>query len=262
MIDLRLGDCLEVMKSIPDKSVDMVLTSPPYDNLREFNNTSEWNFEVFKNIAGEILRVVSKNGIVVWIVNDATLEGSESGSSFKQALHFKQIGFNLHDTMIWQKISPYSSKNRYIPCFEYMFVFSKGFRREANLIKDRKNKRAGSKIHGTERLKNGQIKNRSRIQKSSKIKEFGVRYNIWNIPPDKNNKTGHPAVFPIQIAQDHIKTWTNPGQTVMDPFMGSGTTGIACKNLNRNFIGIEKDEEYFEIAKNRIGIEDDFNLDV
>ena len=251
MIELIHGDCLEEMKSIADNSIDMVLTSPPYDDLRDYNNSSDWNFEVFKSIANEMYRVVSKCACVVWIVNDSTTKGSESGSSFKQALYFKEIGFNLHDTMIWQKISPFQHKNRYIQCFEYMFVFSKGFRKEANLIKDRKNKWAGTQIHGTERQKNGKTKNLSSVQKSKKVKEFGARYNIWDIPPDKNNKTGHPAVFPIQIAQDHIETWTNPGQTVMDPFMGSGTTGIACKNLNRKFIGIEKDDKYFEIAKER-----------
>lgn len=249
---LMFGDCLERMKEIPDNSIDLVVTSPPYDNLRDYNNSSEWNFEIFKKIANEIYRVISEGSCVVWIVNDSTIKGSESGSSFKQALYFKEIGFNLHDTMIWQKISPFQHKNRYIQCFEYMFVFSKGFRREANLIKDRKNKWAGTQIHGTERQKNGKTKNLSSIQKSKKVKEFGSRYNIWDIPPDKNNKTGHPAVFPIQIAQDHIETWTNPCQTVMDPFMGSGTTGIACKNLKRNFIGIEKDREYFRIAKQRI----------
>ena len=246
------GDCLERMKEIPDNSIDLIVTSPPYDNLRDYNNTSEWGFEVFKSIANEIYRVMAQNACVVWIVNDSTIKGSESGSSFQQALYFKEIGFNIHDTMVWQKISPFQHKNRYIQCFEYMFVFSKGFRREANLIKDRKNKWAGTQINGTERQKNGQTKNRSKIQKSKKVKEFGARYNIWDIPPDKNNKTGHPAVFPVQIAQDHIKTWTNPGQTVMDPFMGSGTTGVACKNLKRNFIGIEKDREYFRIAKQRI----------
>jgi len=251
-IKLVLGDCLEKMKVLPDNSVDMVLTSPPYDNLRNYNGGLNWSFDIFKGIADEIYRVIAEKGIVVWIVGDSTIKGSETGSSFRQALYFKEIGLNIHDTMIWQKSSPFQHKNRYISCFEYMFVFSKGFRKEANLIKDRKNKWAGVKVHGTERLKNGMIKGLSKTQKSKTVKEFGARYNIWDIPSEKNNKTGHPAVFPIEIAQDHIRTWTDKGQTVMDPFMGSGTTGIACKNLNRNFIGIEKDTKYFEIAKDRI----------
>jgi DNA modification methylase len=249
---LMFGDCLERMKEIPDNSVDLVVTSPPYDNIRDYNNSSKWDFEVFKNISSEIFRVMKMNGVVVWIVNDSTIKGSETGSSFKQALHFKDIGFNIHDTMIWQKISPFQHKNRYIQCFEYMFVFTKGFKKEANLIKDRKNKWAGTKVHGTERQQNGKTKNFSITQKSKTIKEFGTRYNVWDMPPDKANKTGHPAVFPIKIVSDHIATWSDVGQTVMDPFMGSGTTGLACKNLQRNFIGIENDKEYFKIAKQRI----------
>jgi DNA modification methylase len=252
VIDLILGDCLEAMKSISDSSIDLVVTSPPYDNLRDYNNSSEWNFEIFTQIAKELLRVLKTNSCVVWIVNDATIKGSETGSSFKQALYFKEIGFNIHDTMIWNKISAFQHKNRYIPSFEYMFVFSKGFVRSANLILDRKNIWGGTKIHGTERMKDGSIRPMSEIQRSKQVKEYGYRSNIWNIPPEKNNKTGHPAVFPIKLAEDHIKTWSNEGRTVLDPFMGSGTTGLACKNLNRNFIGIEKDETYFNIAFDRI----------
>jgi len=255
MIELWLGDCLERMKEIKDQSIDLVVTSPPYDDLREYNKSYEWNFGIFKSVVHELKRLISDCGIIVWIVNDSIIKGSESGSSFKQALYFKDFGFNLHDTMIWQKISPYQHKNRYIQSFEYMFVFSNGFRRKANLIKDRKNLWAGRQIHGTERQKNGLTKKLTEIQKSKKVKEFGARYNIWNIAPDKNNKTGHPAVFPIQLAQDHIKTWTTTGQTVLDPFMGSGSTGVACKNLNRKFIGIEKDETYFKIAKKRLGLD-------
>jgi DNA modification methylase len=245
-------DCLKVLPTIPENSVDLIITSPPYDNIRDYNNSSTWNLDIFKNIANELQRSLKDGGVIVWIVNDSTINGSETGTSFKQALYFKEIGLNLHDTMIWEKISPYQQKNRYIQCFEYMFVFTKGFKNKANLIKDRKNKWVGTQIHGTERQKNGKTKKLSKIQKSKQVKEFGARYNIWNIPPNKNNKTGHPAVFPINLAQDHIKTWSNENDTVLDCFMGSGTTGLACKNLNRKFIGIEIDKEYFKIAKNRI----------
>jgi site-specific DNA-methyltransferase (adenine-specific) len=133
-----------------------------------------------------------------------------------------------------------------------MFVFSKGMRKTANLICDRKNKWAGTQIHGTERQANGNTKQLSTVQKSKSVKEYGARFNIWDIPPEKNNKTGHPAVFPEKLVSDHIKTWSNEGDIVLDPFMGSGTTGVACINLNRNFIGIELDENYFTIAENRI----------
>lgn len=253
MIDLRRGDCLALLKDIPDNSIDLTVTSPPYDNLRSYNdNISQWCFEKFQNIAKELYRVTKQGGVVVWIVNDSTIDGSETGSSFRQALFFKECGFNLHDTMIWQKISPFQHKNRYIQCFEYMFVFSKGKPKTANLICDRKNKWAGTQIHGTERQADGQTKALSTVQKSKKVKEYGARYNIWDIAPNKANKTGHPAVFPEQLASDHIISWSNPGDTILDPFMGSGTTGMACVNTDRNFIGMELDPQYFEIAKERI----------
>lgn len=253
MHKLLHGDCLTIIKDMPNESINLTVTSPPYDNLRTYNgNIEQWNFDKFKNIAKEIYRITKQEGIVVWIVNDSTINGSESGTSFKQALYFMECGFNLHDTMIWQKISPFQHKNRYIQSFEYMFVFSKGMRKTANLICDRKNKWAGTQIHGTERQSDGTTKNLSKKQKSKTVKEYGARLNIWDISPNKNNKTGHPAVFPLQLVRDHILTWSNEGDLVLDPFMGSGTTGIACLETNRDFIGIEIDEKYFGIAKDLI----------
>ena len=254
MIDLRQGDCLELLKDIPDNSIDLTVTSPPYDNLRTYNdNIVQWCFEKFQNIARELYRVTKDGGVIVWIVNDSTIDGSETGTSFRQALFFKECGFNLHDTMIWQKVSPFQHKNRYIQDFEYMFVFSKGAKKRAKLICDRKNKWGGTQIHGTERQKNGKTKNLSDTQKSKCVKEYGARFNIWDIPPEKNNRTGHPAVFPLQLVTDHIITWCDEGDTVLDCFMGSGTTGVACVNTGRSFIGIELDEQYFNISQDRIG---------
>ncbi len=252
-VELLQGDCLELMKDISDGSIDLTITSPPYDNLRTYNgNIDLWNFDKFKAIAKELYRITKRGGVVVWIVNDATIKGSETGTSFKQALFFKECGFNLHDTMIWKKVSPFQHKNRYIPCFEYMFVFSKGQRKNANLICDRKNKWGGTQVHGTERQANGQTKKLSLVQKSKKVKEYGARYNIWDISPNKSNKTGHPAVFPEQLAKDHIISWSNEGDVVLDCFMGSGTTGKMAVLTNRNFIGMEIDKHYFNIAKERI----------
>lgn len=253
MVSLFEGDCLEVMKGLGAATVDLTVTSPPYDSLREYNgNGLQFTFESFQKIAEQLYRVSVPSGIVVWVVNDEMMKGSESGSSFKQALYFKEIGFCIHDTMIWQKISPFQHKNRYIQDFEYMFVFSKGPRKVANLIKDRKNKWAGTRVHGTERQKNGKTEPRSEIQKSKWVPEYGNRVNIWDIPSEHNSTSGHPAVFPIAIPRDHIITWTNEGDTVLDPFLGSGTTGMAAVSLNRNFIGMEKDPEYFKIASQRI----------
>ena len=244
-------DCLKLLPTLPDNSIDLIVTSPPYDNIRDYNNSSSWNFDTFKNIANKLQIILKDGGIIVWIVNDATINGSETGTSFKQALYFKEIGLNIHDTMIWEKeTSPFQHNNRYINVFEYMFILSKGKPKTTNLIKDRKNKHGGTIIHGTQRQKDGSLIPHSR--NGFKIKEYGNRFNVWKINSEKANKTNHPAVFPLQLVSDHIKTWSNENNTVLDCFMGSGTTGIACKNLNRKFIGIEIDKKYFDIAKNRI----------
>ena len=254
-MQLIKGDCLDGMKGISDGSVDLTVTSPPYDNLRTYNGNNDlWGEHVWKEVLVNLYRVTKQGGVVVWVVNDATIKGSETGTSFKQALWAKECGFNLHDTMIWQKISPYQHNNRYINCFEYMFVFSKGVCKTTNLIKDRKNKWGGTQIHGTERQASGKTKQLSEVQKSKKVKDYGNRYNIWDISPVKTNRgESHPAPFPEKLAHDHIISWSNKGDTVLDPFMGSGTTGVACVNTKRKFIGIEMDNTYFEIAKERIG---------
>ena len=140
--------------------------------------------------------------------------------------------------------------NRYTQIFEYMFVFCKGKLKTANLIKDRKNKHGGTKVHGTQRERDGSVRLPTRMGKE--IKEYGSRFNVWQINTEKKNKTNHPAVFPMQLVQDHIKTWSNENDIILDPFMGSGSTGVACKNLNREFIGIELDKTYFDMASKRI----------
>ena len=254
-VKLFQGDCLELMKDIPDESIDLTVTSPPYDNLRTYNeNIKQWNFEKFKDIAKELFRITKSGGVVVWVVADATVNGSETGTSFKQALFFKECGFNLHDTMIWEKptfTATGSLKVRYASVFEYMFVFSKGKPKTFNPIKDKINITAGKKKHGTIRQKDGSTKKQSSIGKE--ISNYGIRHNVWKINPENSNKKRkHPAQFPEQLANDHIISWSNEGDIILDCFMGSGTTGVACVNTNRNFIGIELDEGYFEIAKSRI----------
>lgn len=248
------GDCYEIIKQIPDNSIDMILTSPPYDNLRTYNGTCNWNFEKFKNIAKELYRILKEGGVVVWIVNDQTIDGSESGTSFKQALYFKEVGFNLHDTMIWEKpafTATGALKTRYAQVFEYMFVFSKGKPKTFNPIKDRLNKCYGQKIHGTIRQKDGSTRPVS--SKGKRINKFGQRFNIWKISPEKSSKNRfHPAQFPVELARDHIISWSNENETVLDPFCGSGTTCVACKEIGRNFIGIEINKEYYKISVDRL----------
>ena len=252
-IQLYNGDCLELMKNIPDGSVDLTVTSPPYDNLRTYNgNIDQWNFEKFKSIAKELYRVTKQGGVVVWVVGDATVKGSETGTSFKQALYFKDCGFNLHDTMIWEKTGMLPTQDRYYNIFEYMFVFSKGKPKAMNFICDHKTT-AGGRIQKKDACIN---KGKQKDGVGTFVRnEYSRRTNIWRITIGKNKETqGHPAPFPEQLAKDHIISWSNEGDTVLDCFMGSGTTGVACVNTNRNFIGIELDENYFKIAKERIGV--------
>ena len=243
-------DCLETMKRMPDNFVDLTVTSPPYDNLRTYNG---YSFD-FEPIAQELYRVIKDGGVVVWVVGDATIKGSETGTSFKQALYFKDIGFNLHDTMIWKKqtfTDTGSLRVRYGGVFEYMFVFSKKKPNTFNPIKDRANKLPGKKKHGTIRQKDGSLKPISSIGK--KIGVYGQRFNVWEINTEvSNNKRVHPAQFSEQIAHDHIISWSNESDTVYDPFMGSGTTAKMALKTNRNYIGSEISKEYCDIAEERL----------
>lgn len=252
------GDCLDVMKDMSDKTVDLTVTSPPYDNLRSYNgNNDKWNVSVWKSVIIDLFRITKDGGVVVWIVADATIKGSETGTSFRQALHFIDVGFNLHDTMIWNKqnCSSIGSMNRYENTFEYMFVFSKGKPKTANIIKDKPNKRAGEIQNGSIRQKDGVVKKTSNYGKKV-IEKFGRRANVWDIFPAKSKKERlHPAPFSERLANDHIISWSNPCEVVFDPFMGSGTTGKMALLNSRNFIGIELDKKYFEIAKERMNHE-------
>lgn len=250
------GDCYKVLKILESNTIDLTVTSPPYDALRSYNGLS---FESFHAVARELYRVTKNGGVVVWVVGDATIDGSETGTSFKQALFFKSVGFNLHDTMIYLKQgTSFTHKNRYYPAFEYMFVFSKGKPKTFNAISDRKNKQFGKPQSGTQREKDGSL--RAKLNAKNVIKEYGVRFNVWEIGSGFMKSTTdkiafkHPAIFPEALARDHIFSWSNPGDTILDPFMGSGTTGKMSKLLGRKFIGIEKEKEYFEICKQRLGV--------
>lgn len=232
--EIHTENCLDTMSRMPDNFVDMVLTSPPYDNLRDYEG---YEFD-FESIAKELYRV-TKN-ILVWVVGDATLKGSETGSSFRQALYFMSLGFKLHDTMIYEKNSPaYPAKrngNRYTQIFEYMFIFAKGTV-PSQLIIDKPNKWAGHKDFS------GKLKN--------PVPDFSPRNNIWKYTTSFNG-VKHPAPFPEQLAKDHILSWSKPQEIVYDPFMGSGTTAKAAKDLGRIFIGSEISATYTEIARARI----------
>lgn len=256
---LYLGDCLDVMRDISDGSVDLTVTSPPYDNLRTYNGTlNDWTPEKWRAIIRELFHVTKQGGVVVWIVGDATINGSETGTSFRQALYAMDCGFRLHDTMIYDKGGAGGAKGStlcYWQSFEYMFVFSKGRPESINLLKDRPNKYASDKKKFAGRRKpNGVTEGRV----LPCVPEFGRRTNVWNIAggymvstPDRYAYE-HPAIFPEALARDHILSWSNPGDLVFDPFLGSGTTGKMALLEGRRFIGIEREPNYFDIARRRI----------
>ena len=239
---------LETMKNMPDNHIDLTVTSPPYDNLRDYKG---YSFP-FEEIAKELYRVTKHGGVVVWVVDDATVKGSETLTSFKQALFFKEIGFNVHDTMIYKTNKPPMNDNRYQKDFEYMFVFSKGKPKTFNpimvetLAKGVLNKGGNRKANG-EKMKRC-IENRTG--------ETKVKGNIWYLP--RSSKSGdefsrkHPATFPEQLANDHIMSWSNEGDIVYDPFAGSGTTGKMAILNKRKCIMSEISLEYCQIAKKRI----------
>ena len=246
------GDAVEIMKAIPPNSIDLVVTSPPYDELRNYNGYV-FNFE---GIARGLFRVMKKGGVVVWVVGDQTVKGNETGTSFRQALYFKQVGFNLFDTMIYLKTprGAVGNNKTYWQAFEYMFVLSKGTPNTINLLKDRENKDARDGDRGTKRLHDGTLLKLKRAGYS----KYGRRTNVWEYLIGKGHSASdniayqHPAIFPERLVQDHITSWTNPGDVVFDPMCGSGTTCKMAKLNKRDFIGIDISSEYCEIAKNRL----------
>lgn len=238
-------DCVEGMKLLSDKCIDLTVTSPPYGNLRRYDGYT-WNFE---NTAQQLYRITKDGGVVVWVVADSTVGGGETCAPFEQALYFKSCGFKPYDTMIWEKPSPaVPTESRYYDVFEYMFVFSKGKPKTINLIADRKNKSSGT-------VSNKETRSRREDRKYTggkrTVKEFSRRFNVWNISRGVN-KTSHPAVFPLQLASDHILSWSKQGDLILDPFAGSGTTAEAAIQNNRNYIGFEISKEYCEMANERL----------
>jgi site-specific DNA-methyltransferase (adenine-specific) len=240
-------DCLVTMSSMPDNFVDLIVTSPPYDNLRDYNGFS---FD-FEETAKELFRVIKIGGVIVWVVGDATHNGSETGTSFRQALYFKEIGMNLHDTMIYEKkrIVPLTH-NRYEQAFEYMFVLSKGKPKTFNPIMV-DCIYAGTQTWGKRSFHKTSSSGLIKVD-GKKVNEKKQKNNIWEFLNAKDSAFKHPAPFPEQLANDHIISWSNEGDLVYDPFMGSGTTAkMAIKN-KRNWIGSEISEEYYKICLKRI----------
>lgn len=250
--DIWLGDCIDVMANLDSESIDLVVTSPPYDNLRNYKGFAF----LFERIAQQLVRVLRPGGVIVWVVADATIDGSETGTSFKQALYFQSLGLNLHDTMIFKKRNPIPQiyRKRYNNEFEYMFVFSKGQVKTHNPIMI-DCLHAGLEL-GTTTYKNYSKNAQTRSKLANPVKDKKVKGNIWEYVVGKNKEDqeakGHPAPFPCELAKDHIISWSNEGDLVLDPMCGSGTTCKVSKQLGRQFIGIDIGEEYVQLARGRV----------
>lgn len=245
---IHCGECSELMTRLPADSIPMWITSPPYDGLRTYNG---YTFD-FEAIARQLYRVTQLGGVGVWVVADETKDGSESGTSFRQALYFMGLGFNLHDTMIYLKPAPsYPETYKYYQVFEYMFIFSKGSPKTINLLADRRNQSFGRTVTGTERKPGGHT-----VKKpcdGNLIAKFGTRYNVWEIKNQtENNNKSHPASFPEALARDHILSWSNPGDLVFDPMAGSGTTLKMAYLTGRLGLGFEISQEYTDLARRRL----------
>jgi site-specific DNA-methyltransferase (adenine-specific) len=263
-----LGNNVDILINFPGNCIDLTITSPPYDSIRNYNKKLQglqeqyngYSFP-FESLAQQLYRVTKDGGVVVWVVGDETVDGSESGSSFRQSLYFKEIGFKLYDTMIYEKASvAFPSDCRYYQSFEYMFVMSKGKPKTINLIKDKENKNVGEKAHWGKNIV--RTKNDRWYQERKKIDpvgQFSVRTNIWRMKNSKGFSTEdeeahkiHPAIFPEELVKDHIISWSQEGDIILDPYSGSGTTAKVAKKYRRRFIGIDINEKYIEYSKKRL----------
>ncbi len=245
---LIVGNCVDILRSWPDGMVKLTVTSPPYDNLRNYNG---YSFP-FEDIANELYRITDAGGVVVWVVGDR-INGGRSLTSFRQALYFQEIGFSVHDVMIYQKKNtPFTRSNAYTNAYEMMFVLSKGKPATFNALKE------PTRRHGMEMLTHNKLPDGINKKKLGELKKEKTRTNIWSYAVGLGGTTKdriafqHPAVFPENLAEDHIESWSNPGDLVLDPMSGSGTTGKMALSNDREFIGIDISAEYIEIARERL----------
>lgn len=250
-IKIYNSNCLDYLKRLPDDFIQFTLTSPPYDDIRNYNG---YSFP-FEEIAKELWRTTKPGGVIAWNVSDATVNGSETGTSMRQALFFISLGFRLHDTMIYAKKNPMPagvSSKRYHQAWEYVFIFSKGTPITFNpiMVKAKYGHLDASMKH---RGKEGEI-NYTKTKRNEYTKVRNIfEYSVGGGHSSKDKIAfKHPAIMPEQLALDMITTWTNEGDTVFDPFTGSGTTAKMCVLSHRNFHGTELSLEYCEIIKERL----------
>ena len=260
---LICGSSEKIMSGMHDNCIDLTITSPPYSNIRSYKGKIKkeisYNgyFFPFEKMAQQLYRITKNGGVVVWVVNDQYVNGGRDLTSFKQALYFQELGFLMHDCMIYEKNgAAFPSQNRYYQVYEYMFVLSKGKPKTINLFKDKPNRWAGHSTFGTpsKRKYNGELKQAEKF----KVAEFGIRYNIWYINTGAGYSTKdkiayrHPAIFPENLAEDHILSWSEENDMILDPMCGSGTTCKMAYLNNRKFIGIDINEEYIKISDERL----------
>jgi site-specific DNA-methyltransferase (adenine-specific) len=242
-------NCVEGMKFMPENYIDLVVTSPPYDNLRDYNG---YEFD-YKKIAEGLFRVIKKGGVVIWVVADRTIKGNRTLTSFKHALAFQEVGFNVHDVMIYKKKNtPFMRSNAYTNCFEYMFVFAKGSPKTFNPIK------VPTVRNGFEKMPINKKADGVNNKVIGKLNEMKTKDNIWEYAVGAGGSTNdkiafqHTAIFPEKLSLDHILSWSNENDLVFDPMCGSGTVCKIAMQNNRNYIGMDISKEYVELSKKRV----------
>ena len=243
MIELLKGDCLELMKEIPSNSVDAIITDPPYGTT-----ACKWDSVIpFEPMWEQLNRIIKPNGAIV-------LFGSEP---FSSALRMSNIKNYKYD-WIWEKSHTANfAVAKYVPLRNHenisVFYKKKPTYKPQMVIGEIINKRIGKKE--SERKKSSFLTNKPNILENVKSNKYYPK-SIQFFKSGARCKSVHPTQKPISLMEYLIKTYTNENETILDFTMGSGSTLVACKNTNRNGIGIEQDEKYFEIAKQRIGIVD------
>ena len=249
---LHNNDCVKVLPYFKD-SVDLIITSPPYDDLREYGG-HEFNFRA---VADAIIPALKDGGQMAWIVQDAIRNYQETGNSFRQALYFQEHGLLLHQTIIFQKANESGkSHTRYAEVTEYIFILTKGRPKTFNPIIDKPNAEANTRQSNTNKGRNKAGELGSYVG-SYTVPKFSKRINVWRyntsrMAPDFKDAHKHPAIYPLALGHDLVTSYSNPGDLVLDPMCGSGTTIRAAVNLDRNAVGIDIEPSYIELAKRRM----------
>ncbi len=243
-----VGDAAEVLSSWEEPCIDLTVTSPPYDNLRNYNG---YKFDAGAMLSA-IFKVTKQGGVCVWVVGEK-INGGRSLTSFDHAFMGRDVGWTVHDVMIYQKKNtPFMRSNGYTNCYELMIVFSNGKPKTFNRLME------PTRRNGWETAVFGKGPDAVNRKRPVELKTEKTRNNIWQYAVGLGGTTSdkiafqHPAVFPERLAEDHILSWSNPGDMVLDPMCGSGTTCKMAEMNGRKWVGIDMSPEYIDIARQRI----------